>query len=66
MPAQPEVLRAGTRSGKESLGVTRGLASLHAPHALPGGLVGFLCAVIKIPVLVVFHSQKQLSIGGSV
>src|SRR2546426_217702 len=66
MPAEPEVLRDGTTSGKESLGVTRGLESLHAPLALTGGLVGVLCAVIEIPVLAMFHSRKNLLLGGSV
>jgi hypothetical protein len=66
MPAEPEALGDGTRSGKESLGVARRLESLHVPLALPGGLVGVLCAIIEIPVLAMFHAWQNLALGRSV
>jgi hypothetical protein len=66
MPAQPEVLGDGTISGKEPLGVTRGLEPLHASLSLAGGLVGVLGAVIEIPVLAMFDSWKNFAFGRSI
>ena len=58
MPARTEVLGDGPIGGEESLGMTRGLESLHAPLALPRGLVGVLSAVIEIPVLEMWFCRK--------
>jgi hypothetical protein len=66
MPAEPEVLSDGTRSGKESLGVSGGLEPLHASLALPGRLVRVLCTVIEVAVLTMFHPGEDLPFRGRV
>ena len=42
MPTRTEVLGDGTIGGKEPLGLTRRLKPLHAPLALPSGLMGIV------------------------
>jgi hypothetical protein len=66
MPTWAEVLRDGTRGGEETLGLDWGLKPLHALLALTGGLVRVLCTITEIPVLSMFHSWENLSLGGSV
>jgi len=66
MPAEPEVLRDGTRSGKEVLDVTRGLASSHVALSLTSRLMRMLRTVVPIPVLAMLNSWKDLAFGGSI
>ena len=51
MPAWTEVLGDRAIGGEEPLCMPWRLKPLHAPLALPGGLVGVLCAIIQIPML---------------
>ena len=46
--------------------MARGLEALHPLLALPGGLVRVLGTVVKIPVLPMFHSWKDLALSGAV
>ena len=64
--ARTEVLRDGTVSGEEPLGVTRRLEPLHAPLALTSRLMRVLRAVIEIAMLAMFHPWQDLALGGSV
>ena len=66
MPAEPEVLGDGTRSGKEALGVSGGLEPLHVSLPLTSWLMRILRAVVQIPMLAMVHSREELALGGSV
>jgi hypothetical protein len=66
MPARPEVLGDGTRSGKESLGVSGGLEPLHVSLPLTSWLMRILRAVVQIPMLAMFHPWENLALGGCV
>jgi hypothetical protein len=66
MAARTEVLGDGLRGREEPLRVARGLEALHPLLALPGGLVRVLGTVVKIPVLPMFHSWKDLALSGAV
>src|SRR5262245_26943634 len=52
--------------GEETLGLPRGLEPLQTSLALARGLVGVLGAIIKIPMLAMFHPWQDLALGGSV
>ena len=60
------MLRNGPMGGEETLGLPRGLEPLHTSLALARGLVGVLGAIIKIPMLAMFHPWQDLALGGSV
>jgi len=65
MPVGAEVLGDGTIGGEEALGVARRLKPLHAALPLAGRLVRILRAIIKIPVLTMFHPGEDLPLGSS-
>ena len=66
MPPWTEMLGDRARGGEKPLRVTGGLEPLHTVLALPGGLVRVLRAIIEIPVLAMFYSRQNLSLGGAV
>jgi hypothetical protein len=66
MPARAEVLRDRTIGCEETLSMAGGLKPLHMPLPLACGLVGVLRAIIQIPMLPMFHTRQELSLGGSV
>jgi hypothetical protein len=64
--ARPEVLGDGTRSGKESLGVSGGLEPLHVSLPLTGGLVGVHCAIVEMLMLPMCYAWKNFALSGSI
>jgi|KBSMisStaDraftv2_1062788.scaffolds.fasta_scaffold2835226_1 hypothetical protein len=42
------------------------LPSLPASLPLAGGLVGVLYSIIQIPMLLMFHFQKDFALGGTI
>jgi len=66
MPARAEVLRNRTIGCKETLSVAGRLKPLHTLLPLAGGLVRVLRTIIQIPMLPMFHTPEELSLGGSV
>ena len=66
MTTWAEVLQDGTRGGEEPLGMTRGLAPLHAPFPLPCRLMRVLGAIIEIPVLAMLHSRQDFALSRSI
>src|SRR2546427_11902448 len=60
MTVRAKVLRDRAIRGEEPLGLPRGLEPLHAPLALPGGLVRVLCTVVEIAMLAMLHSRQKL------
>src|SRR5215471_15633675 len=66
MPARAEVLRNRTIGCEETLSVAGGLKPLHMPLPLTCGLVRVLRAIIQIPMLPVFHTREEISLGGAI
>jgi hypothetical protein len=60
------MLGKGTISSEEPLGLSWRLEPLHAPFPLAGGLMGVLRPVIQIPMLAMFYTRQELSLGGSI
>ena len=54
MPVEPEAWSDGTRSGKEALGVSGGLAPLPVTLPLTRRLRRILRTVVEIPMLAMF------------
>jgi hypothetical protein len=59
MPAEPEALSDGTRSGKEALGVSGGLEPLPVALALTSRLRRILRTVVEIPMLAMFDPWRR-------
>ena len=66
MPARSKVLGNRPIGGEKPLRVLGGLEPLQAPLPLAGGLVRVLRAMIQVPMLPMFHTRKEFSLGGSV
>ncbi len=66
MPVRTEVSGNGAIGGEELLGLPRGLEPLHASLALTRGLVGNLRTIVQIPMLSMFYTREDLSLGGPV
>jgi hypothetical protein len=66
MSPRAEVRCDGTIGREEALGVSWRFEPLPAPFPLAGGLVRILRAIIKIAILAMFYSGKNLSLGGPV
>ena len=66
MPTRTEVLCDWTIGGENALSVARRFEPLHLPLSLAGGLVGVLRTIIQIPMLLMFHFQKDFALGGTI
>lgn len=66
MPSWTEVLGDGPIAGEEPLRMSWRLEALHAPLPLAGRLMRVLSAMVRIPVLPVFHTGQHLALRGPI